>query len=746
MADLVTPVLGLVKPEVNGAQTENVWGFDLNANFDKIDEFARVANAIPEAPSDGVLYGRLNAAWAAAAPINSPVFTGNPVAPTPGLGDNDDTIATTSFVHSVVAGYAPLASPAFTGNPTAPTPAPGDNDTSIATTAFVTAFGIAAGAVLPSNTAPAMNGVANAGTSALYSRGDHTHPGDTSRVAKAGDTMTGALTISATTTSTSPATGALIVTGGVGVGGNVSLAGSVTMNLNQRIYPYYGSGTNYSWIGANNNGDLEFTTGTSSPAVRLTISGAGGGNVSVKNATASTSPTTGALTVAGGLGVGGTINGSSGLTLGGSLSMAAGQAINFGGNAVTYAIPGRWVYAADTHSFYNLSTNVSYMDLNAAGMYIPIFTPSTSPSTGALIVGGGAGIGGSLTVGQQICSYSGTLYLWNYNSDPNQSIMFLNANQSIYLHNTGANLSLNGVPLRLYQGGHVLSGNDWSLYGPNNSARLRMFCDNTNGWFQAPALQFTGPGGAPATSNFYGPDATSTVSGAVVVNGGIGVSGTGFVGGTLYTQGGRIINIGNNSPCLALYQPGGGYSTGIYGSLFNLNFGNFDGNGNAINRHGFFQSDGIFNIGAGAYKPGGGAWSDSSDARIKNVLGTYDNGLASILSLNPVLYTFKGNDTPEAPASEARTFPGRKDASTREVAPYANSPHYQAAVEAKEFVGVIAQEAEVAFPRMVTQKDGFIDGAAVTDLRDIDTTPLIYALVNAVKELTARLEALEGAP
>src|SRR4029077_3845290 len=34
---------------------------------------------------------------------------------------------------------APLASPVFTGNPTAPTPTAGDNDTSIATTAFVTA-------------------------------------------------------------------------------------------------------------------------------------------------------------------------------------------------------------------------------------------------------------------------------------------------------------------------------------------------------------------------------------------------------------------------------------------------------------------------------------------------------------------------------------------------------------------------------------------------------------------------------
>src|SRR5262249_41681527 len=35
--------------------------------------------------------------------------------------------------------YAPLASPVFTGDPQAPTPTAGDNDTSIATTAFVTA-------------------------------------------------------------------------------------------------------------------------------------------------------------------------------------------------------------------------------------------------------------------------------------------------------------------------------------------------------------------------------------------------------------------------------------------------------------------------------------------------------------------------------------------------------------------------------------------------------------------------------
>jgi hypothetical protein len=46
-------------------------------------------------------------------------------------------LATTAFVTASVAGLAPLNSPAFTGNPVAPTPAGGDNDTSIATTAWV---------------------------------------------------------------------------------------------------------------------------------------------------------------------------------------------------------------------------------------------------------------------------------------------------------------------------------------------------------------------------------------------------------------------------------------------------------------------------------------------------------------------------------------------------------------------------------------------------------------------------------
>ena len=87
--------------------------------------------------------------------IASPTLTGNPQAPTPAVGDNTTSIATTAFnyqsnvglrgyvdnsiatVNSTIVLRANIASPTFTGNPQAPTPSIGDNDTSIATTAFV---------------------------------------------------------------------------------------------------------------------------------------------------------------------------------------------------------------------------------------------------------------------------------------------------------------------------------------------------------------------------------------------------------------------------------------------------------------------------------------------------------------------------------------------------------------------------------------------------------------------------------
>jgi len=75
---------------------------------------------------------------------------------------------------------ADLASPVFTGDPRAPTPTAGDNDTSIATTAFVTGA-ITTVAVPPATALPLMDGAAAVGTATKYAREDHKHPTDTSR-------------------------------------------------------------------------------------------------------------------------------------------------------------------------------------------------------------------------------------------------------------------------------------------------------------------------------------------------------------------------------------------------------------------------------------------------------------------------------------------------------------------------------------------------------------------------------------
>lgn len=79
----------------------------------------------------------LQAALDALAPIDSPSFTGTPLAPTQAKSNSSTRIATTAFVKAVVGDYAPLASPEFTGTPTAPTAAVGTSNNQLATTEFV---------------------------------------------------------------------------------------------------------------------------------------------------------------------------------------------------------------------------------------------------------------------------------------------------------------------------------------------------------------------------------------------------------------------------------------------------------------------------------------------------------------------------------------------------------------------------------------------------------------------------------
>jgi hypothetical protein len=211
----------------------------------------------------------------------------------------------------------------------------------------------------------------------------------------------------------------------------------------------------------------------------------------------------------------------------------------------------------------------------------------------------------------------------------------------------------------------------------------------------------------------------------------------------------RLQVYSDTNPSVGCYYPSGGSNHGFWNDG-SFRFGAMTHMNDPITSYGY-ATGAEFRVVAAASKPGGGVWSDSSDARIKNVLGDYESGLDAIKALHPVRYTFKGNDTPtDRPPSndpvpqydEEGKLKQSKDAVTL---PYANSDHYAVANAGTEFIGLIAQEVEPVMPEMVTLQAGTIDGEPVDDLRALGTGALIYALVNAVKELSARVEALEAA-
>jgi hypothetical protein len=122
------------------------------------------------------------------------------------------------------------------------------------------------------------------------------------------------------------------------------------------------------------------------------------------------------------------------------------------------------------------------------------------------------------------------------------------------------------------------------------------------------------------------------------------------------------------------------------------------------------------------YQAGGGSWGALSDSRIKTVKRKFARGLEAVLKLDPVVYVYKGNDR---------------------LINEGVSMHEDVAKRKREFVGLVADDARHAFPELVTEHEGFIDGTKVKDFKHLDTSPLIYALINAIKELTARVRQLE---
>ena len=116
-----------------------------------------------------------------------------------------------------------------------------------------------------------------------------------------------------------------------------------------------------------------------------------------------------------------------------------------------------------------------------------------------------------------------------------------------------------------------------------------------------------------------------------------------------------------------------------------------------------------------AGKPTSSTWTVVSDARLKDVAGVYERGLADVVALAPKRYRLNGK--------------------------------YGSVDDGREHVSVIAQEVQTVWPEMIgshpfQETDSETGESVEIELLNLNTNDLQWGVVNAIKELLARIEHL----
>lgn len=414
--------------------------------------------------------------------------------------------------------------------------------------------------------------------------------------------------------------GAEIVNGNVTAGGKFNTFGStvpVSVNATTATVSVLGSSTNgYQLLLANypatdgigfgvdplgvgqigtfgqNAGDLVLFAGNNLvPAIRI---GGLSGQVRIVQVTSATNTNSGALIVAGGVGIGGAL-------YIGQTSYVAGSQIVTTGTISQFAVT---TLTAGTDTAVNTSTgavvvwNTSTLDTvtsrgNVSSRYIKItdVSSASSTSTGALQVVGGVGIGGDTwvggnlyvngsavvtqsTLGQQgvvailggtdtaVSTATGSVVIWNYSTLQSITNRGQTTTNAINITNgtsstdftTGALTVSGGVGIgqNLFVQGTISASGGFLGLNPasifQNTSSVTVLDTGSVRKITVTVANTTNTVFSDTSTNFYVPvnilsplGSTGTNNGALTVAGGVGITGNTFIGATSYIKGAEIL-------------------------------------------------------------------------------------------------------------------------------------------------------------------------------------------------------------
>jgi cytoskeletal protein CcmA (bactofilin family) len=334
--------------------------------------------------------------------------------------------------------------------------------------------------------------------------------------------------------STSTNNGALRVTGGVGIGGNLHVGGTIFGNVSVTgvittatniaggtagQVPYQTAAGVTSFYGPGTTGNVLVSNGTSAPTYNNTLALAG--------TTAATNATSGALTVAGGVGI------NNNLFVTNNINAVSGQFVSTRANN-----------AADASGqIYLNGATGNRIDFNSNGVAAPTFTTRSAgtklvlyPNIGASTVDFALGIEGN------------TLWFSTVNNSAGQFKWYGGTTQAMLLSGAG-NLTVTGDVA--VNGGDITSSvTTFNLLNATVTT-ANVLGAGTNITIGATTGATTIRNATTITAITA---ATSTATGALQVRGGAGIGGNLYVGGTLHGTVNSATNIAGGAAMSLPYQ------------------------------------------------------------------------------------------------------------------------------------------------------------------------------------------------